>query len=489
MVNLKRAVIPGIAGVTIGALLLGAYATQNGPSMTALAAPSSINPAATASRSTSFQVVNMGTATATAVVKFFDQQTQSILQDYQPSQSLAPGGSLLLDQRFDNKIASGFAGSAVAESSQKLAAIVNEVTADGGVDGYNAVGSDEVTTSSVCPFVTRMATGQAGRIYNTIVHVQNAGTNQASVKAEFFGLDGVKKDEQSLTIQAGASKSVVLETNTKLGDNFIGSVSLSADQPIAAAAEQYSSKQLVDYTCFGSGAKTVYAPAIFRLDGLFGTSTQVANLSNTTANVTLEFIDSTQPTRNVTISDTIPARSMKFYDQRFDNGGKPVQNGFFGKLKATANQEIAIIVQEVAKDEYQAAAYRGIPSDKVSLNVVLPLIYSQIVDSTTGINFNTGFIVDNPNTSVANLKMTFTKSDGTTQTATWPLPANSSQNFEQRPNLGPNSIFATAGNFGSVRIESNVPVGAIVNQVTSKEQENDTRFNDAFIGYNAIPAS
>ena len=488
MVNLKRALIPAVAGVTIGGLLAGALWTGSNNQPNALAAPNPVAPQATSSRSTSFQIVNMGSAAAPVTVRFYNSADGSQL-GYQPSQTLQPGGSMLLDQRFDNNLPTGFTGSGVGESSQRLAAIVNEVTADGGVDGFNALTSETVRNSAICHFVTRNTLGQGGRIYNTIVHVQNAGSANATVNGSIYNLGGANvKPIATLTIAPGASQAIVLENDPALGNNFFGSVALTSDQPIAVAAEQYTSNQIVDYACPGSGTRSVSAPAIYRIDGLFGTSAIVANFGDTPTNVTLEFVDLGRPDRNVSFNDTIPAKSMKFYDQRFENGGHPVANGFFGKLRVTADQDIAVLVQQLgAPADFQAAAYLGVPTAELSTTLNLPLIYSQVVDPTTGINWNTGFIVDNPNGTPTNLTMEFTSQGGAKTTANWTIPPNSSQNFEQRPDLGPNSIFAQAGNFGAVKITSNVPIAAIVNQVTSKAQEAQTQYNDAFIGYNAIP--
>jgi len=488
-----------MAGITIGALLVGAFWSGSGRGTTALAAPSSINPKATSTRSTSFQIVNMGTAAATVVVKFFEQAGGTLLSGYQPSQTLAPGESMLKDQRFDTQLGSSFAGSAVGEASQKLGAIVNEFAVDGGTDGYNAIGSDEVGLVSVCPVAFGKVAGQGGKVYNTVIHVQGAGTSASTVTVQYINSSGSpvvpsNSANSSFTVNAGASKSLALENDANLAGFFGSVVITSSDQPIAAAAEQYTSAQLVDYTCFSAGAQTIYAPAAFRIDNFYRTSTIVANLGTTAATVTVNYTDAANSSFNLSFADTIPAKSSKIYDQGLGSTGQRLQNGSFGGLKitaASASTPLAVLVQEISNGDVQALAYRGIPDTALSKTVILPSIFSQIVDGTSGINFSTSFAVTNPSASTANLTMVFTPiGGGASVTTTSTIAAGQSKVYEQRPNL-PSSTFASAGNFGSVKITSDQSVGAIVNAIIAQSQEADpdtaTKYKDPVLGYNGIP--
>ncbi len=165
MLKLRKAILPGVAGVTIGALLAGALWTGGDGGGTALAAPNPVNPAFTATRGTSFMVVNMGSAQTNVVARFFNQADGGVL-NHQPSKVLQPRQSELFDQRYDNNIPNGFAGSAVAEADQRVAAIgyeFTEGTDGGGQDSFNAVTADEVQATASCPVALKNVIDQAGR--------------------------------------------------------------------------------------------------------------------------------------------------------------------------------------------------------------------------------------------------------------------------------------------------------------------------------------
>jgi hypothetical protein len=503
MLKLKKAILPGVAGATIGALLAGALWT-GGDGGNALAAPNPVNPAFTATRGTSFMVVNMGAAATNVVARFFNQADGGQLS-YQPSKTLQPRQSELFDQRYDNSIPNGFAGSAIAEADQRLAAIGYEFTEGpdgGGQDSFNAVGANEVGTSASCPVALKNVIDQAGRPVNSTVHVQNAGSATATVNARFIGLDAQEKDTEQVSIAPGASKSLVLETNAALGNTFFGAVDLSSDQPIAAVVEQYGRAILINYTCFGSGATEINVPLAVKLNE-FRTSNIIANTSNSPANVTLTLTNNIDG-QVTTLQDQIAPRSAGFYDLGFQISGTPaggtqqtvtLPTPFFGTLDVTSDQPVATIVQQLSQGDVQQLSFRGVPTPNLAPTVVLPSIYSQIVDAN-GLNLSTAFALYNPGGADATCQLTFQPSNGTAPTtANKTIGAGRLEAFEQRPGLS-NSTFAEQGNFGAVEAQCSQPVGAFGQQLTAKSQEPaqgpsdpNARFGDPIASYMAIPAS
>jgi hypothetical protein len=294
------------------------------------------------------------------------------------------------------------------------------------------------------------------------------------------------------------STTYVLEDDGGLPLNLFGSATVTANQPIAAAVEQYTSQQLIDYACYSAGSTDSNAPVVFRYDGFYRTSAIVANTGNAPANVTLQFVfaDPTTGTpdasKNVTFNDTIPANSSKIYDQGVAGQGYSVGNNFFGSLKVTSTggspQPIAVLVQELSNGDIRALAYKGIPTAGLGTTVVAPAVFADIVDSTSGVNFNTSMVVINPNPQAANLTIVYKPSTGSSITKNKTVPANSSLLIDHRLGAGTSGDLP-AGFFGAATITSNVPVGLIVNELTSLAQEQGgfaTTLKDPIIGYNGI---
>jgi hypothetical protein len=497
MLKLRKAILPGVAGVTIGALLAAALWTGGGSGGNALAAPGAVTPSFTATRGTSFMVVNMGTEATNVVARFFNQADGGVL-NHQPSKVLQPRQSELFDQRYDNNIPNGFAGSAIAEASQRLAAIGYEFTEGpdgGGQDSFNAVTADEVQPTASCPVALKNVIDQAGRPVNSVVHVQNAGSAAATVTATYIGLDAQQKGTETFTITPGQSKALVLETNAQLGNTFFGAVDLSSDQPIAAVVEQYGRSILINYTCFGAGATQINVPLAVKLNE-FRTSNIIANTSNTPANVTLTLTNNIDG-QVTTLQDQIAPRSAGFYDLGFEISGTPaggtkqsvtLPRPFFGTMDVTSDQPVAVVVQQLSQGDVQQLSFRGVPTPSLAPRVVLPSIYSQIVDAR-GLDLSTAFALYNPGGAAANCQLTFQPSNGSAPTTvSKTIGAGRLEAFEQRPGLS-NSTFAEKGNFGAVEAVCDQPVGAFGQQLTAKSQESNVGFGDPITSYMAIPAS
>lgn len=505
MINLKRAIVPGVAGVTIGALLIGAFSTRLGTSDTALAAPGAVTAAATASRSTSATLVNTGTAEATVVVKFFDQSSGAQVSNYEPTTSLKVGAPFTLDQRASGiPLTDGFGGSATGESSQKLAGVVNEFTADGGFDTYSAVPSDKVGTSASCPVVLK---GFAN--YNTIIHVQNAGSSAGTFSVNLYPhpSGSAIPVATNTSVNPGASKSVVLETNGSVPAGFVGTAVITADVNVAVAAEQYGPSRLIDFTCPNAGATDVSVPLVFSIDNVVGTSMTIMNMGSSDTTVTLNFVHESDPSRNHTEQATIGANQNAFFDQRVSSS---LGSNWIGKARVTSSgAPIAVLVQQYfAPDGVAGASFTALPTSSLSRTNYLPILFSNVnVGATNGATGGTSFFVENPNSSTVTCTFTYTpdaylQTQGqTVKTFTDTILANKSTGYEQRVGAG-SPIFSAAPTgsdargqtnygaptFGAVAASCDQPVNILVNQQLNPGLSYE-QLKDAFAAYNGLPGS
>jgi hypothetical protein len=482
----------GLVGAALSAVLAGGLWSGSQGAATALAAPGvRASSAVPPNRQTAVQIVNMGSSNATLQMQFYSQTQGPITYNNPAVQgaTLAPGQSINVDQRFDNSMPSPFVGAGIALANQRLAGIVSEFAGDGGFDFYNALGNDAVANTAICPIVVKRAGGQ---VVSSIVNIQNAGTGANSGTLVFRDLNGNAIGAANTNfgpLNAGMSVSFVLEDLGGLQNGFVGSVEVNGSQAVAVAVEQYSVGVLLDYSCPSAGATELNAPSVYKVDNVLGTSTVVANFGSAAATVDFTFSEAAASPRNLpTFTKTIPAKSMLFVDQRFDNGGNPLPSNWIGKvnIKSTNSQPIAAIVEGLDYVGVVAAAYSGIPIGQNATTVVLPNIFRNVSTNPT---VNTGFQVDNPNGAAASITVTYTPSGGGAAVVSqFSIAANSARNFDLR--VAPDSaiVGTSSPTQGSITITSNVPVSAIVNYFPNVGQ-NLPQFKDTLASYNAVAAS
>lgn len=530
MFKLKRVANRGVIGVAMTALLAGAVWSGGRDVAPALASEAHAPSAAISTpRSTGFQIVNRGASPASVQVQFFDVTTGNQIaysptcvasgSPLCPSGTIAPGNGWLLDQSQDGQMGSSFAGGAIVLADQPLAGIVNEkYTNNLAYDAYIGVGNTEVATTIICPVVYRQAFN-AGALYNSIVNVQGAGAATGSVTATFRDLQGnvVGGAGTPFNLAPGATKPLDLSDTTtipgnpNLGAAFAGSVTLVGAQPIAAAVEQLITSgppQLIDYTCFSSAGagQTVYAPLLFNDQNPNGgnqrSSVSVANFGAVTANVQLHFFDATGAALPV-VNDTIGASASKTYDQI-----NTPANFSFGSLTVTADQNVALIVEEIRNDNAYGASYRGIPNSALSTNAITPLQLANIPNG--GLFFSTSTSVFNPGVTNSVITMTFSQNGGGNVVINATIPAGKLVVFDARHgkcllglNIQPTNAGACTqsvsgamdllpnGAFGtmSVVVTSGPGVAVIVNEVggTDAAASYNTGLGDTLLAYNGFP--
>lgn len=192
----------------------------------------------------------------------------------------------------------------------------------------------------------------------------------------------------------------------------------------------------------------------------YTSSIQVANLTSTTANITITAYNADGTKNGTDLPDTIPADGSKAYFPISN-----VQAGFNGAIVVSSSQSIAAISNIVVSPDLRAgASYVG--RDSGATTVLLPLL------NKNNSGFNTWFSVQNAGTSAANVTIKY--SDGSPD-VTASIPVGAARVFNQASETHSQAVFAGT-------ITSNQPVVAAV------IQEANTAANRVMFAYTGIGA-
>lgn len=138
-------------------------------------------------------------------------------------------------------------------------------------------------------------------------------------------------------------------------------VSSNPAQPLAAVMNQYSGNVYLSYNLFSNGSTLAYAPLIMNKYYYWVTSVNVQNLSNNTANVTVQYIDTNGNNQINPISRTIPAHQTRTYYSPNERETAPpyryLPDNFIGTAKITSDQQIVVTVNQ--SYPFNSTAVRG----------------------------------------------------------------------------------------------------------------------------------
>lgn len=342
-----------------------------------------------------FQVVNLGSAAANVVVTYYNKDgstnaTQNVT--IQPNASFTFFGETM-------KATAGFNGSVVVSSDQPIAAIGNLVnnagTLAGSYGGFNG-GSQNVSV----PLVER---GNFG--IDTWFNVQNAGSTAATVTITYIpGVAGNTGVTDSATIAPGAAASFFQKDKTALGDRFVGSATITSNQPIVATVNQESTN-LLTYDAFTNGSTTIAAPLI--ASNNFGnyTGIQIQNVGTAAADVTLTYSAnsvgagggaSACPTPTPSTFNLAAGASKTV----IQSGGGSAAEGFdlqfascryVGSATASSAQPLVGIVNQVNTGSVAGSAYETFNPTTTTATTVAPLIQANNFGIFSGVQVqNTG---------------------------------------------------------------------------------------------------
>ncbi|HUW14888.1 MAG TPA: hypothetical protein VM537_34530 [Anaerolineae bacterium] len=227
-----------------------------------------------------------------------------------------------------------------------------------------------------------LAYAQGGGNY-TAIQVQNLGDGPAAVVVTYIDPDGnvVAGATRSYDIPIGESVFVLASTNEGLPDNFIGSVVLYSDQPIATISNHANyagtsnSQSAASFEGFVEGATDVYVPLLFKSFAAgWNSRFYVQNVSDTPAEVTVHFYKddgSLAYTNTSAVADPIAVYASRVYEQETDGN---ITAPWRGSARIESDQPVAVVVEEYLGD-HMLLAYNAIPVAELSTDLRMPHLW------------------------------------------------------------------------------------------------------------------
>lgn len=326
---------------------------------------------------TGFQVQNLGSADATVLIHYYNQDGT------EPISAVADTIPALGSKTYyPVHAADGFNGSVVVESDQPVVAIANTL----GNNPQYAASSESFSAGATSVKLPLIMRGNSG--YYTWFNVQNASSTDASVSVEYIpGSSGSAHTEGPVVIKPGASHSFDQHDLTALGTTFVGSAVVSSDQPIVATVMQVGEtyKNMMGYNGFAGGSDTVSLPLVMANNNGFYTAFQVQNIGTSSTGITVSYGSNIGGTFAPTDETATLAanESMTF----FQNSGQFASDTYIGSATITSGGEpiVAIVNQVKMTGVVLGTAYNGFDPTAATEKVSAPLVMANNSGYYTGI--------------------------------------------------------------------------------------------------------
>lgn len=351
-----------------------------------------------------FQVQNLASTTATVDIAFYPEGSSTATPRVQVT--IDRDGQKTYATLDSLGVATGFSGSAVLSSDQKIAAIVNLVSPNlaGLTLGSSYVGVSGGSLEVSLPLIFKGFFG-----FNTYFHVQNVGSGTANVTVNYSGTIGTDPtvrtfSEGPFSIPTNSARRFDQSAFAAMPAGFNGSATVvSTGSEIAAVVNQVSPTTSLTYNGFSAGSTNPVFPLINTNNFGYETGIALQNRDNTDSNVTITYTKAggSSPDSTCTETQTIPANSVRYFAiGAFRNtvagetctNGTPTGNGtnsFFGSARVTgnsANVELVGIVNQLNSASRKGGSYAAFSPDAATDSVVFPLIQDRLFSYNTGIS-------------------------------------------------------------------------------------------------------
>ena len=317
------------------------------------------------------QVQNVDTSPITVTLVYYN--TSGTMAGSESPINLNPGQKYTFDTFSGTMHApAGFSGSAVVQSTGKVAAITNVLTTSGSpslFESYGGLADTTVATSAYLPLVQHNNSGYSSNIY-----IQNTDPNNAtSVTITFYGPSGQVGSVGPQSILVGGSWTYDLGSSSAVPSSWTyGSATVSASLPVAVLVSQSDTGHLLYYNGFSpSLAGTASsAPLLFNRHlapaGGYGwiTGFQVQN------------IDASQTAQVQLVVDGVVKDSRSIPPQSSYTWSPYLNNAYWGEVDSgtvvsTNGVKIIGVVNELNPEQGQAMAYNAFASGSATVNMPL----------------------------------------------------------------------------------------------------------------------
>jgi hypothetical protein len=401
-----------------------------------------------------------------------------------------PGASKVIAQYFDTTMVDG-AGSAVVESDQPVAAIVNMLARGQTPTSGSYTGFSEGGQSFFMPFAFKTLPTSVG-IINSQLIIQNVGTSSTNVSVALInGSTGaVDYTKNIIDLPVGESFYYDQTDEAALPDAWFGSAKVVADTgaKIAVVGNQFTGDHgLLTYPGFPEGYTEWVVPLyLSRLANGYNSVIAIQNVSGGTiseGDITVYFTP--DPSLSGTPFDlSLPSdlndNSTWILNPR-GNADFPVDSYGAARIVSTTGNVVAIVnqlVNEPPNFSSSALSYNAIRADLIGQTVRAPLIMSRL-----GNGYSTVFTVANLTASPGTCTFTY-KPDpslGLSDTVVTdvPLPASSSIVHNHRLS-GAGTHELPTDWYGAATVACTRAVGGVVNQLQTGAA------GDPALSYNAF---
>ncbi len=323
--------------------------------------------------------------------------------------------------------------------------------------------------------------------------VVNLGTGPANIGVNYYNTSGTSVYSTSYNnVPANGVVTVQQALESGLPSGQFSGV-LSSNQPLAAIVNQQlgtsgngtSEAPFSSYSAFSSGSNSVTVPVVMHNWFGYHTEMYIQNVGSAAANVSIEYVPTsltgcTTGTGSTVSAGSIAASAAKSVSQRDLNalGAAAAANcaaftgRFLGSAKVTSTGgQIAVVVNQYVQNKL--FSYNGFNAGDTTL--IVPAYLRNWYE------YYASLTIANPGATAANVTLTYTPGPGsspaTAITANKTVPAGQSINIYDGPTgtSDLSSAYAYGTNnrfFGTVKIVSNVPVVAMVNQEATAKAGN-----------------
>ena len=420
---------------------------------------------------TGFQVVNVGTDSATIDVTLYDANSSASYQSVQKTVAINASYTFspMTDADWVTPIPSGFIGSGVVNSTQPILAVVNEqnslVGGGSAAASYRGVNSEQTATTLLFPLV-KNDFGSSHK--TTTFFIQNASDTTTTIHASF--LIGSTEYTHDYTSVGGNRLQVVNPSDAGIPTGSVGSLTVTSN-PVVALAGIYNEHQTTATVATTLSATngfrasdadtTLYAPVYKQNFNTAYSGIQVMNTSSSSSTtVTASYVPSTGGgpyTQDLPIG---PLQSATFYNV----AGWPAGYGSV-TLTSSGGVPIIAIVNETKSSNGTNAVYSAFADKNLTQCASAPLWKTRWSGSSTG--QQTALVVQNVGGLSATVDATFTMTSGGTGTFT---PASRSVDSKASTLYGPGSFAGgpPAGTpaVGSVSISATQKIAVLVQETT-----------------------